>query len=439
MSKLLAMQNGVVGEPGYLGNGARVGDRSGRLQLLFLCQTLPFPPDGGVTIRSFNVLRLLSTVFDVTALCFYRRQSRRNASEVEQSVAGLSDFAHVEAFPIEQEHSRARFVYDHLRSVLLRRAYTRYAYASRAFEGRLRELLASRKFDIVHVDSLDLAAYLPLLQGLPIVCTHHNVESALLLRRASVESSALLRAYLRQQAQLTKKEEQYWCNRIDLNLAVSESDRAELAALAPGARISVVPNGVDTKQFTPVHTRADGLVFVGAHDWFPNRDAMQFFVSEVLPLLGGAGDAARLTWVGHAPNETRADFTQRFGVQLTGYVPDVRPYVQGAKCYIVPLRVGGGTRLKILDAWAMGKAVVSTSIGCEGLDARDGVNILIRDTAEGFAEAVLQVLRDEQLREGLGSAARDTAVNLYDWDVIGRSFLRDYQALARNCKEMSRA
>ena len=101
-------------------------------------------------------------------------------------------------------------------------------------------------------------------------------------------------------------------------------------------------------------------------------------------------------------------------MQLTGYVPDVRPYVQGAKCYIVPLRVGGGTRLKILDAWAMGKAVVSTSIGCEGLDARDGVNILIRDTAEGFAEAVLQVLQDARLRESLGFAARDTAEGAFD-------------------------
>ena len=117
---------------------------------------------------------------------------------------------------------------------------------------------------------------------------------------------------------------------------------------------------------------------------------------------------------------------------MTGYVEDIRPHVQRAACYVVPLRVGGGTRLKILDAWAMGKAVVSTSVGCEGLDARDGENILIRDDARSFAEAVGRVLRDGELRRRLAAGARETAERVYDWDVIGARMVREYTALLRN-------
>jgi glycosyltransferase involved in cell wall biosynthesis len=438
VTKLVASPDGVAAALGPRANGARTQSGTSRPRLLFLCQTLPFPPDGGVTIRSFNVLRLLSKEFDVTALCFYRKRSRRNAAEVQDSIAGLSGFAKVEAFPIPQEHNRARFVYDHMKSVVTGRAYTAYAYGSSDYERRVRELVDSGTFDLVHMDSLDLSAYLPLLAGLPVVCTHHNVESALLLRRAKIEGSGLSAAYLRHQAKLTEKEERSWCSRVDLNLAVSENDRAELQALSPKAHFAVVPNGVDTAQFTPAPSSGSGLVFVGGYDWFPNRDAMQFFVEDIQPVLRESGVVAQLTWVGFAPDDVRADFGPRFGAQLTGYVPDVRPYVQNAGCYIVPLRVGGGTRLKILDAWAMGKAVVSTSVGCEGLDAKDGVNILIRDTAAGFAEAVSQVLTDERLRSRLGCAARQTAVSVYDWSVIGETFLSEYKELATSSYEKSR-
>ena len=125
------------------------------------------------------------------------------------------------------------------------------------------------------------------------------------------------------------------------------------------------------------------------------------------------------------------------GITATGYVDDVRPYVQAAACYIVPLRSGGGTRLKILDAWAMGKAVVSTSVGCEGLAAKDGQNILIRDNAVEFAEAVRAVVRDERLRAKLGGAARETVQRHYDWAVIGESLIREYALLLAGSPQVS--
>ena len=164
--------------------------------------------------------------------------------------------------------------------------------------------------------------------------------------------------------------------------------------LVPNARFEVIPNGVDVDAFVPSAGGAkDGIVFVGGMSWFPNADALEFFDEEILPLVRARDERVKVTWVGRAKPDVIASYAKR-GIELTGHVDDIRPYVGSAACYVVPLRIGGGTRLKILDAWAMGKAVVSTSVGCEGLDAVDGQNILIRDDPAAFAAAVMMVLRD---------------------------------------------
>lgn len=403
-----------------------------RPRLLFLAQTLPFPTDTGVAIRTFNVMRLLARDFDVTALCFYRRAVRPTPAHVRESVAALEAHARTEAFPIPQEHSRARLLRDHLASVLRGRVYTAFTYESAEFRRRLRDLVRGDAFDVVHLDSLDLSGYLDELPaGMPVVCAHHNVESSLLARRAAVEESAPRRAYLRHQARLMAGEERRCCPRFSLNTAVSEPDQAAFQRMVPGARFTVVPNGVDTGSFRPAPALAKPgtVVFVGGYNWFPNRDALAHFCDDVLPRLREGGCRPRVRWVGQAPEEVRAEFRDRHGVELTGYVDDTRPLVHEAACYVVPLRVGGGTRLKILDAWAMGMAVVSTSVGCEGLDARDGENILVRDDPAGFAAATRRVLEDDALRARLGEGARRTAEEVYDWEVIGRSMAREYLAL----------
>lgn len=404
---------------------------SHRPRLLFLCQTLPFPPDGGVSIRTYNVLRLLSASFDITGLFFYRTSTRATPAQVEAGLAGLRELAEVEAFPIPQEHSRVRFAWDHLRSVTRRRVYTTYSYYAEPFGERVKELVRTRSFDLVHVDSLDLSGYLPLLTHLPVVCVHHNVESQLLLRRAGTERTRVRAAYIRLQAELMDREEQRWCPRVALNVTVSAEDSATLRGRIPGANYAVVPNGVDIEAFRPSSGSEGGVVFVGGTTWFPNRDGLTFFSEEILPLIRSAGESAPVWWVGRASEEEKQRFSDADGLLITGYVDDIRPYVQNAACYVVPLRVGGGTRLKILDAWAMGKAVVSTSVGCEGLDARDGDNILIRDTPADFADAVRRVLHDSGLRQKLGRNARATAERLYSWEGIGEKMIEEYTRAMR--------
>lgn len=400
-----------------------------RPRLLLLVQTLPFPPDGGVHIRTFHVIRLLSRLFDITALCFYRRAERPRPEDVAASLDGLRPYARVEAFPIPQEHDPARLAWDHIRSVTTGNAYTWYAYDSDAVRRRVNALVRVERFDLVHIDSLDLACYLPLLRGIPTVCAHHNVESALLRRRAGAEPNRLRGAYLAYQADLLERLERRWSGTMALNVTVSRNDQNELERLAPGAAVVQVPNGVDVDLFHPERAAESGVVSVGGINWFPNRDALAFFSADILPRLRRIVPGAAMSWVGRAEDAERAEYRARYGVELTGYVEDIRPMVQGAACFVVPLRVGGGTRLKILDAWAMGKAIVSTSIGCEGLDAIDGENILIRDSADGFATAVADVLRDPALRRRLGSAGRATVERTYSWEVIGEGMLSVYAAL----------
>ena len=169
-----------------------------------------------------------------------------------------------------------------------------------------------------------------------------------------------------------------------------------------------------------------GVVFVGGTTWFPNRDALEFFAQDVLPILRSRVPGVHITWAGRSAEEERIAYREKYGIELTGYLDDIRPTVAAAACYIVPLRVGGGTRLKILDAWSMGKAIVSTSVGCEGLVTADGENILIRDDPSSFADAIAQVLLDPALRERLGRAGRIGVEERYSWDVIGGAMSRAY-------------
>jgi glycosyltransferase involved in cell wall biosynthesis len=407
-----------------------VGSVTPRPRLLLLCQTLPFPPDGGVWIRTYHVLRLLAQTFDVTALCFERSTSAEGGTDVATAREALERFAAVEVFPIPQRHSRLRYAWDHLRSAVRRQVYTNYLYGSRPFRRRLADLLKEQSFDLVHVDSLDLAGYLPMCAGVPVVCVHHNVESALLQRRATIERPGWRSRYLGYQARLTEETERRWCERVALNVMVSEEDRRSLQGIAPESRITVVPNGVDVEEFRPEGTDGSGIAFMGGITWFPNRDALEFYCADILPHLKAAGRDVRTRWVGAATPEQRRWYGEEHGLELTGHVADVRPWMQEAACHVVPLRAGGGTRLKILNSWAMGKAVVSTSVGCEGLATIEGENILIRDDPKDFAQAILAVLADPGLRRRLGEGGRATAERLYSWDVIGQHMIETYLSVA---------
>jgi glycosyltransferase involved in cell wall biosynthesis len=307
---------------------------SARPRLLFLCQTLPYPPDGGVWIRTYHVLRLLSRAFDITALCFERTPmgGADPARLTETGVEALRRFADVEVFAIPQRHSRTRFVWDHLRSVARHRVYTTYRYESQPFEARLREILRSRDIDLIHVDSLDLVRHLPACGDRPVVCVHHDVTSMQLARRAGIENAEWRRAYLRHQARLTEQSEREWCGRVALNVAVSADDAAALTRISPSARVAIVPNGVDVEEFRPDGSAGRGAAYVGGLHWFPNADALQYFAADILPHLRETQPDLPVAWIGSATDEQRRAHADQFGIDVTGYLDDVRPRMRDAAC-----------------------------------------------------------------------------------------------------------
>lgn len=398
-------------------------------RLLFLCHNLPWPLQEGAQVRSYHTLRLLSEAFNVSALCFYKRQTSPTEHQLREATQHLSQFADVQTFAVPQQWSTARRLWDHARSVVSRTSYTRWAYDARSVHEAVRRLTARGSFDLVHLDSLSLVAFARAVPDVPLVVAHHNVESALLARRADYEQPSR-RAYMRHQAGLMKRDEREWCSRASLNVMVSDQDAARLSEIAPSARTFVMPNGVDTSYFAPSRAQADiDLVFVGNGSWFPNADGMEFFASRVLPLIRETRPEVRVRWIGRTSPETARRY-ESLGIDVPGFVPDLRSEVARARCVVVPLRVGGGTRLKILEAWSLGKAVVSTSIGCEGLRAEPGDNILVADSAQSFAAEVVRLIGDSRLRESLGRRARQTVVQYYDWDTLGVGMKTVYRDLA---------
>lgn len=371
----------------------------------------------GARIRTHSLLVQLARHFELVGLCFYRAGSI--AETPRQRIDRLKPIGRFEAFQVPETRRRSRMVGDHLRSLLSSRPYTVYLYDSAEYAARLRALLAEGNWDLVLVDSLDLSGCFAWLDLSRTICAHHDVESQQLERRATIESSAWRRRYIERQARLMAAEQRQWCPEVALNLTVSDADRTRLETAA-GGRYLVVPNGVDLETMGETTTPGSGAVFVGPGSWLPNRDAMLFFCSQILPAIREATPGLQVTWVGRVDGADR-DWFERQGVRMTGYVPDVRPWVRDAACAIVPLRAGTGTRIKILEAWGLGKAVVSTTIGCEGLAAIDGENLLVRDDPREFARAVVELERDPEQRRRLGANARRTVEQRYDWRKIGET------------------
>ncbi len=406
-----------------------------RPRLLFLAQCLPYPPHSGVASRTFHILRQLQLEYDVDLVAFSRvcHQPDRGAREAARDALRNAVASVAEPTPIPQEHSTPRKIWDHLRSLISGRAYTYYEYHSRSFADRLRAVLRTRTPNLVHLDSLDLHRWLPELPQVPIACTHHNIESELLRLQAQHLDQTVLRHYLLLQAARVERVERELSSKLALNVVMSEVDGQRLRALAPGAATVVIPNGTDTEYFQPNGTEsiAGQVVFVGGTYSYPNRDAVEFLVQAIWPKIRAADPATSLRLIGRGTAADLARYDAEPGVSALGYVADVRPALSAARCCVVPIRIGGGTRLKILDAWAAGKAVVSTSIGCEGLDSTDGENILIRDTPQAIADAVLQVLRDADLRARLEHNGRRTAIETYSWQRVGAQIRSAYDLLAR--------
>jgi glycosyltransferase involved in cell wall biosynthesis len=276
---------------------------------------------------------------------------------------------------------------------------------------------------LIVCDFLVPAVNLPEDLPCPAVIFTHNVESEIWRRHTETQTGWLARQLYRSQYRRMLRFEGRTLRRFDGVLAVSDADRETFARLYPGVvrqPVSVVATGVDTEYFAPAADNPEShrLVFTGSMDWLPNEDAMSYFCRDILPLVRAEAPDVTLSIVGRAPTPTVSALAADAGIVVTGRVEDVRPHMQEAAVYIVPLRIGGGTRLKIFEAMAMGKAVVSTTVGAEGLPVTDGEHVVLADTPVAFADAILGLFRDRARRARLEAAARALVVDRYDWSAV---------------------
>lgn len=282
-----------------------------------------------------------------------------------------------------------------------------------------------RGVDLVVADFLFASMNVPMSGSPPVVLFEHNVEYQIWQRLAALERRPWIRALLEVEWRKLRAREADACRRADLTIAVSPDDRRRLEQLAPGISAVSIPTGVDTGYFTPMPRleRAAHLVFSGSMDWHPNEDAVLHFLESTLPIIRERRPGTTFTVVGRNPSARLRDAAARVsGVTVTGTVSDVRPAIAEGAVYVVPLRAGGGTRLKIFEALAMGRAVVSTTVGAEGLGIDPGRHYLCADDAPAFADAVVTLLDDRDRREQLGAAGRHLVETCYAWPIIGRLF-----------------
>lgn len=389
------------------------------MKILWLKSDLLLPLDKGGKLRTWHLMRHLAERHEITYLAFAEPGTSRGDVEKMKEVC-----AHIETVPrSEPAKGSLRFYADAAFHVVDPLPYAVGKYRSRAYRRRLEQLLRERAFDLIVCDFLFPAVNLPKRLPCPAVIFTHNVEAEIWRRHAETKTGAIAKRLYRTQYRRMLRYEGATLKRFDGVLAVSSADRDTFARIYPGAirhPVHVVPTGVDTAFFSPVPSPPAGksLVFTGSMDWLPNEDAMVFFCREILPLIRAEEPSTTLSIVGRAPTPTVARLAAEHGVAVTGRVDDVRPYMADAAVYIVPLRIGGGTRLKIFEAMAIGKAIVSTTVGAEGLPVNDGEHLLVADDPLAFAHATLRLMRDLAERRRLESAARSLVLARYDWSAV---------------------
>lgn len=400
------------------------------MKVLFLSQIVPYPPHGGVLQRGYNIVRQAGSKAELHLLAFVHPDVLKSEQAIDESRSVLSRFcASIEYFPLWAKHSPLAKSAALGMSLFSRQPFSVIAHRSETFGRYVREHLRSTRFDVVHADTLALAQFVDPRGPTPSLLTHHNIESMLMARRADVETRLPAKWFLERETAKLESAERALAPLFDINVVMSHLDGHTLQQRVPGVRTAVVPNGVDTEYFEGLSVD-DGpvLIYTGGMNMFANRDAVLFFLRDVWPAVKARVPGVRFFAVGQdPPAELQAIADDDGQVTVTGYVDDIRPYVRKASVYIVPLRVGGGTRLKVLDAMAMGKAMVSTSIGCEGITLTPGEHLLVADDAAGFAEQTVALLTDPVRRRVLGQAARRQVETLYAWPVVGTQLFDAYR------------
>jgi sugar transferase (PEP-CTERM/EpsH1 system associated) len=393
--------------------------------ILFVSSELPYPPVTGSKIKVFNLVKSLSHRYNIILLSFIEEITERgNVSPLRKYCSQIETVLRPRGFSFFQ---RLTNLFS-LTPVVIRK------FSLNSMKEKILSLVRKYSPALIHFDSIYVSAYVRLIRGIPTIFHEHNIESRRYLRQIKVKKiSFLKRVHLLLDYWKYRRYEFKICPRFTQCLVVSPEEQALLKKNSPKARVSLFPNGVDCNYFQSLKIKENEtdevtLVFTGSMSYYPNIDAMEYFCENVFPLIKEKLPNVKLYIVGSAPSPNIQRLAQKETIIVTGKVDDVRPYLAKATVCIVPLRIGGGTRIKILEAWASGKAVVSTPLGAEGLEGvRADENIIIAELPSQFAIRTIDVVRNSNLREKLATEGRKLALRKYDYQKILNRVSKIYQ------------
>jgi polysaccharide biosynthesis protein PslH len=403
-----------------------------RLKVLWLSHFVPYPPKGGAFQRSYNLVRGVGAVHELHLLALRHKESAQPAAGDDEAMTELGRFCR--RVTIVDGTAATRGAGIATRALKLAAGVPLTVSVSNLPEmrARLRAALAAERFDLVHFDTIGLACYLDEIGDTPAVLSHHGAEGGMMLRRVRREPSRLRKLVFGLEGRLLSRYEARMCPRFRDNLVCSSLDASLLGEQAPRAHFTVVANGVDTDYFAPLPVAGGrNVIFAGRLDQYSNRDAIRHFSFEVWPRIRARFPDAVLDVIGSNPPAdlvaaARAEPTLR----VHGFVPDIRPFFEKATLAVCPIRDGGGTRVKILDNLSLGKPIVTTRTGIEGIDAEPERDLLVAETPQEFAAQIARIFTDGELRARLASNARSLAERRYSWRSIVEVMLDAYEKAA---------
>jgi len=379
------------------------------LKILQIAPRLPYPPDDGGAIGIYNITKQLARRGHTVRFLTIGRE--------RELPSPMKEFCSANIAAASTRHS----LFKAGLSICSSMPYTVYKYRSAVFRNMLDAELRASSYDILHADHLVMAPYALYAKreyGIPVVLREHNLESTFLERYAQNEARVVLRWFAQHELKKMRAFEPEVCRQFDRCIMITNQDDAALRALSPAVRTTVVPAGVEILPELEDDSGGENILFLASLNWPPNIQGFEWFYEHVLPLvlqshpsatvtIIGKGGSAKLGTLGH-PN-----------IRYVGYVDKIEPYVREATVAIVPLLAGGGMRIKILELFAHGKAVVSTSVGCEGIEVFAGRDLFIADTPAEFARSISAVIQNRDLRRALGQAGKKLVEKKYSWESVG--------------------
>lgn len=394
-----------------------------RLRILIVSPSLPYPLIWGFGIRVYQIIKYLAARHHVTVLAYARPDEQHSVSALEQTGATICTV-------VRDEPTTAAKRQAQLSSLLSSDSFQWRSLESIAMQSAIDRLLTTEHFHIIQIESSQMTGF-EFKSPAPLLVDEHNIEYELLYRTFVTERSALRKVYNWIEFRKFRHEEQRSWKESDGCILTSDREEAILRRISPRTSTLVVPNGVDIDAFQPAPGARDpnSVVFVGVMHYRPNVDAAIYFAREIMPRLLRERPSLTFTIVGGGPPDELLRLASK-NIVLTDRVPDTRPYVARAGVVVVPLRMGSGTRLKVLEGLAMGCPVVSTSVGCEGITVLDGEHLLVADDPPAFARSVLRLLDDEALASRLGRNGRVLVEQRYSWQSVLRQ-LEDFMRTRR--------